>query len=263
MNQAVDISYVSLIFCLLLLVIPVVISAKLSLGIINSTLISALRMAIQLLLVGIFLTYIFRLNNPYANMLWFFVMIMFASGSVIKGAGLKMQYFMLPAILALIAANLSVLIYFNSVIVRLDNIFDAKYIIAIGGMLLGNSLRGNIIGIGEFYNDVKNEENRYFYYLSAGATKVEALMPFLRKSINSAMRPTIANMATMGIVSLPGMMTGQILGGSSPLVAIKYQIAIMIAIFVSSMLSICFAILFTLKSCFNGHGIVEKGIYKR
>ena len=68
-------------------------------------------------------------------------------------------------------------------------------------------------------------------------------------------------MATMGIIFLPGMMTGQILGGISPLLAIKYQIAIMIAIYTSTVLAINLAVLLTVKTCFNGYGLLRKDIF--
>ncbi len=100
--------------------------------------------------------------------------------------------------------------------------FEARYLIPIGGMILGNSLSGNVLGIGEFYADIKRNENRYLYNLSLGASRYEALLPYIRKSLRSAVRPTLANIATAGVVFLPGMMTGQILGGVSPLLVIKY-----------------------------------------
>ena len=93
--------------------------------------------------------------------------------------------------------------------IDLSRILEAKYTIAIGGMLLGNALSGNIIATGNFYERLKRDEDRYLYYLATGASKMEALFPYFRGSIVSALKPTVANMATMGIVFLPGMMTGQ------------------------------------------------------
>jgi putative ABC transport system permease protein len=132
--------------------------------------------------------------------------------------------------------------------------------IAIGGMLLGNSLRSNVVGLGDFYKSLQRDEQQYFYRLSLGATKFEALLPFAKQSFLAALNPTIATMATMGIVSLPGMMTGQILGGSVPLVAIKYQIAIMIAVLATSVLSIALSILTTARYSFQKNGMMKKGI---
>lgn len=258
----VDISYLSLAVCFLLLLIPIGLSYAVRLNIINTTLVSAFRMTIQLFLVGLFLKYIFDLNNSVLNISWFTMMIVFATSSVIRSTKLGIKFFLLPSFAAFLIANFFVLLYFNFFVVSLSNIFDAKYLIAIGGMLLGNSLRGNIVGIGDFYNDIRKSEKTYNYYLSLGASRLEAIIPFFRKSLNAALKPTIASMATMGIVSLPGMMTGQLLGGSSPLVAIKYQIAIMIAIYAATTLSIFFAIVFTLRTSFDEFGILDKAIFR-
>ena len=82
----------------------------------------------------------------------------------------------------------------------------------------------------------------------------------MRESILASINPTLASMATVGIISLPGMMTGQVLGGADPMDAIKYQIAIMIAIYVSSTISIVSIIYLTYKTCFNEYGIFKKEI---
>lgn len=257
-----DISYFSLALCFLLLLIPVALSFLVKLGISKTTVISVVRMTLQLFLVGIFLKYIFDLNNPVLNSAWFVMMLVFATVSVVRSTKLELRYFLFPSFAAFALANFFILLYFNFFVVSLANIFDAKYLIAVGGMLLGNSLRGNIVGIGDFYNDIRKGEKTYYYYLSLGATRLEAVIPYFRKSLNAALKPTIASMATMGIVSLPGMMTGQILGGSSPMVAIKYQIAIMISIYAATSLSIFLAILFSLGTVFDDYGVLKKSVFR-
>jgi putative ABC transport system permease protein len=109
---------------------------------------------------------------------------------------------------------------------------------------------------------MKRNEERYFYRLSQGATIMEAVMPYFRSALISALSPTLASMATIGIVFIPGMMTGQILGGSTPLTAIKYQIAIMIFIFVILSLTITLTIFLTLKNAFTGWGVLKKNLFK-
>ena len=81
--------------------------------------------------------------------------------------------------------------------------------------------------------------------MALGATKFEASLPYFKEAVLVSINPTIASMATIGLVSLPGMMTGQILGGSIPVDAIRYQIAIMIAIFVTKYFNIFLAIFLT------------------
>jgi len=261
MSETVDLSVFSMLMCVILLLIPLLISLYLKLEVRN-LLVSAVRMSVQLVLIGFFLEFLFKFNNGWINFAWFLVMILAAVFTVIKNSGLKLQYFIVPLFLSLFIANLFVVVFFNTFIARLDFIFDARYMIAIGGMVLGNSLRSNVVGLGDFYKMTNREESLYQYRLSLGATRYEALLPFIKQSFRSAVNPTIATMATMGIVSLPGMMTGQILGGSVPLVAIKYQIAIMVAILASTFITIAMSILFTLNSSFDKSGMLRKEIFR-
>ncbi len=261
--QTPDISNFSLFLCSLLLIIPFVISVVFKLAIIKTTLTSVLRMAVQLLFIGIFLKYLFQFNNPIVNVFWLVIMVVVATFNVNRKINLRLKTFLLPIFISFIIATFFVILYLNQFVINLENIVDARFLIVIGGMLLGNSLRGNIIGIGNFYKMIKRDEERYLYNLSLGATVMEALAPYFKDSLISALQPTIATMATMGIVFLPGMMTGQILGGVSPLLAIKYQIAIMIAIFVSTTIAINLTILFTIKTCFNPYGLLKKEIFQQ
>jgi putative ABC transport system permease protein len=257
-----DISIPSLILCFLLLAVPLVISYKVKLNVVGKTINSVSRMTVQLFLVGVFLTFIFELNNRVLNLAWLLGMVTVASYTTIRNVDLKMEKLFLPVILSFTAANLSVLLYFNEFVLDLGNLLEARYLIPIGGMILGNSLSGNVVGIGEFYEDIRRNENRYLYNLSLGASRYEALLPYIRKSLRSALRPTLANIATAGLVFLPGMMTGQILGGASPLLAIKYQISIMITIYVSTTLSTTLSILTATQATFDEFGLVRKEIYK-
>jgi putative ABC transport system permease protein len=123
-------------------------------------------------------------------------------------------------------------------------------------MILGNMLSGNIVGLNHFFNNIRKMEKKYLAVLALGADRNEALLPYVRESIQAAVNPTLASIATIGLVSLPGMMTGQILGGASPVVAVKYQMAIMIAIFVTRMLSIYLALLLTKRTAFDAYDLL-------
>jgi putative ABC transport system permease protein len=259
---AQDISYLSLALCLLLMVIPLAVFLALKVRIARDTVISLLRMTAQLALVGIFLEYLFDLNNGWVNLAWVLAMIIFAAFSVIGSGKLNRRRFVLPTLASFIISTLAVLLYFNAVVVRLDDVLDARYLIAVGGMLLGNSLGGNIVGISSFYQGIRRDDNRYRYDLALGATRFEALVPYFRQSLTAALRPTIANMATIGLVFLPGMMTGQILGGSSPLTAIKYQIAIMVVIFTCVTMSVSLTMLFTVRASFDAYGMLRRDVFR-
>lgn len=258
---AINISIGTLSLSFLLLSIPLFLMYYYKINLIGKVFYSVVRMTIQLFLIGIFLKYLFKLNNNILNILWLIVMISIAVFSAVKNSNLKPSKILIPTFISFLIATLSIVFYLNLVVIKITNIFEAKYLIVIGGMLLGNSLRGNIIGISTFYNSIKNDNKRFLYILSLGASFHEAILPYLKESIQLALRPTLASMATMGIVTLPGMMTGVILGGTAPDVAVKYQIMIMIAILSSTTLSVVLTILMTLRVSFTNFGILKEEIF--
>lgn len=154
-----NISIPSLILCFLLLVIPLAISYRIKLQISRTTIDSVACMTVQLVMVGVFLTYVFDLNNGVLNLAWVLGMVTIASYTTIRNVELKMNKLLLPVILSFMTANLSVLLYFNEFVLDLGNLLEARYLIPIGGMILGNSLRGNIVSMGEFYEDIRRNEN--------------------------------------------------------------------------------------------------------
>jgi len=258
--ETLDISIFSLALTFLLLVIPVFISLIYGLKMARPIAHSIFRMSVQLVLIGIFLKYLFRWNNAGLNVLWLIIMILVAVFSAIRNSSIRFRRVFVPAFLSFSISTFFVIFYLNEFVLRLTDVFDARYLIILGGMLLGNCLRGNIIGISSFYKNISKYSKEYLYSLSLGATEREAILPYLRASVGMALRPTLAAMATMGIVALPGMMTGVILGGASPEVAIKYQIMIMVAILTSTVISIVLTILLTFRSCFDKYGILRQDV---
>ena len=259
----IDINTASLSLVFLLLVIPIIVSFSYRLNLGRRIIYLALRMATQLVLIGFFLKFLFQRNNAFLNLLWLVVMMLVAVYSALRNSPLKVRKAILPLFASFFLATFSVLMFVNIAVIRLDNVFDARYLIVLGGMLLGNSLRGNIIGVSHFYQNLKKEEKKFLYLLGQGANLKEASLPYVRESLNLALRPTLASMATMGIVALPGMMTGVILGGATPLAAIKYQIMIMIAIVTSTVLSVFLAISFTRKICFTECWTLRREVFKK
>ncbi|AEH61114.1 conserved hypothetical protein [Methanosalsum zhilinae DSM 4017] len=257
-----DISNYSLVLCGLLLLIPAIISYITKLKIMQESMTTVGRMAIQLFLVGLFLTFLFDLNNSYINMAWVLVMVLVAAYTSIDNINLKVKELYFPMVCSFLGGNILILLYFNHFVVSLDHLFDARYLIPIAGMFLGNSLRGNVVGVSDFFNSIKHNEVSYINRLSFGAKKHEALMPYIRNSLLVSLRPTLASMVTIGIVTLPGMMTGLLLGGASPILAIKYQMAIMIGIYVSTMLTVSLSLFMSIYGGFDNYGLIKKQIFR-
>lgn len=224
---------------------------------------SVTRMTLQLIFVGLYLQVVFRLNHGWLNAAWLLVMITVADLSILKGAQLKMGRLTLGLFAALLIGTAVPLVIFVGVILRRPEILDARYVIPIGGMILGNCLRADIVGIRSFYQSIRSGQKAYELALSQGATVAEATRPYLRDSLYQALTPTVAMMANVGIVSLPGMMTGVILGGNDPLTAIGYQIAIMLSIFTGTSITVFLAIEFSLRKAFTPYGILKLDMFKK
>jgi putative ABC transport system permease protein len=262
MSNAVPIPFWAMAFCYALLFVPLGISWYFRIGIMRRLSIAVLRMTGQLALVGLALIYVFRWDNNWVNTGWVVAAIGFATFSAINNSELNYRKFVVPVFAALLLSTGSILLFFNGILLDLSNIFTAQYLIIIGGMLLGNALKGIVIGISDFYKNLKNDRNRYLYHIAAGANQWEALIPFFRDGLKAALNPSIASMATLGVVFLPGMMTGQIIGGSTPDTAIRYQIAIMITIFVCITGSVALTVLFSVRKSFDGFGNLKEDVFR-
>jgi len=222
--------------------------------------ISILRMSIQLTLVGIYLKTLFNLNNPYLNGIWILMMLVVADFSILRRAGLKARYFALATFTAITLSILFSTAYLVILVIQPTHFYDARYIVPLAGMILGNCLQGNVIALERFYSSISKNEDEYVTFLTLGATRWEAVRPYFRDAIKAAINPTIASMATMGLVSLPGMMTGQILGGSEPWLAVKYQIAIMLCIFTSTTIACIINLKLSLNIAFNAFDVLKEEV---
>ncbi|MEQ8702436.1 MAG: ABC transporter permease [Phaeodactylibacter sp.] len=263
MDNPVPIPLWAMVAFYALLLLPAGLIWYFRLGVLRRLAIAVVRMTVQLTLVGVLLIYWFRWDNAWLNVLWVVVMVGFAAVSAVQSSTLRLRYFFVPVFLALLVSGLSVLLFFNVLLLPIREVFSAQYLIIIGGMLLGNALKGIVIGLSDFYQRLQDQQDAYRYYLAAGASRWEALIPFFRNSLQAALNPSIASMATMGVVFLPGMMTGQIIGGATPDTAIRYQLAIMIVIFVCIALSVVLGVSFSLGRSFDGYGNLRAGVFRK
>lgn len=262
--EIIDLSWVQLGIAFIILAIPAYIFWKYKTGLLKKLGIATLRMSLQLLFVGYYLEYLFKYDNPWVNFGWIIIMIIVADFATIDRSELHYKKSLLISIfLSTLLGILLIDLFFLHVVIQLPNILAAQYTIPITGMVLGNCLRSNVIGINSFYYSLNAHKERYRFYLAIGGSRKEALLPFFKEALVKSANPTLASMATIGLVSLPGMMTGQILSGSSPLIAIKYQIIIMVAILSGSVFSVYLGILFSNKMVFNRFDIMDDTILKK
>lgn len=222
MNQGDVISINSLVMSSVLVALALIFSYSQKLKLEKEIIIGALRAVIQLSIVGFVLEYIFGLDHPLAIIAMVLLMILNAAYNAAK-RGEKVRHAFRISYLAIFTAALITL----SVLVLTGAInFKAQQIIPVSGMIIGNAM----VAIGLVYrqlaNDFKHKRKEIETKLSLGAEVKEASLDIIRYAVKTGMQPTVDSAKTVGIVSLPGMMTGLIMAGTAPINAIKYQIMV-------------------------------------
>ncbi|ROV62491.1 ABC transporter permease [Vibrio ponticus] len=261
MSSVVDIHWSVLALFFTTLLIPFALSRYLQLKIEKELIISVARMTIQLALVGIYLEYLFNINSLIINLAWLLAMIMIGASSIVSKAKLPKNKVLLPVIAGLLVGLLPLLSMICLMIIKPTPFYNAQYLIPLAGMLLGNCLSGNIVALQNVFTSLEQRKAEYEGAISLGASPRYATLPFIREALQKSLAPSLASMSTTGLVTLPGMMTGQILGGASPIIAIKYQLMIMVAIFVMLSISIAITLTLCINSCIhpNGRVLVNMG----
>ena len=259
METALQISWAELAGFALILGIPLWLNHALQLKLAKETAIAVVRMSFQLILVGLYLQFLFELNSAWLNLAWLMVMLLVGSTAILDKAKLPTRALFAPVFLGLFVGALPVLGLILLGLLQPSPWYHAQYLIPLAGMLLGNSLSGNIVALQRLFDSFKDKQSQYEGALCLGATPRQAAFPFIQQAIRQSLAPILASMTTTGLVTLPGMMTGQILRGTHPMLAIQYQLMIMLAIFVTLALSVtlCLLLIVRLNISDSGRLLVE------
>jgi putative ABC transport system permease protein len=207
-------------------------SWRLNLGVERRILVAALRSTVQLMLLGLVLKVLFDTTEPILIGALALIMLSVAGWEVM--ARQKRRYrgpwgYGIGA-LSMFVSSFSVTVLALTVIIRVEPWYQPQYLIPLLGMLLGNTMSGIAIALDALTRQAAENRNRIEARLLLGATWSQAIAEIRRDALRSGLIPIVNAMATAGLVSLPGMMTGQILAGSPPMEAAKYQLLIMFLI---------------------------------
>ncbi|WP_446936904.1 ABC transporter permease [Lysinibacillus fusiformis] len=226
-------TYTSLSLTLIFVCIPLLLSKTLKLGLEKDTLIATLRSIVQLLSVGYILKFVFEANSYVYIFLMVALMILVATFNARKkGEGIKGITWKIALTLVMIEIiTQGVLLGFNIVPAT------AQYIIPISGMLIGNSMVLSILFLNRFTAEITSHKDQMELILSLGGTPKQAVHRQLINAVKASMIPTIESQKTIGLVQLPGMMSGQIIGGADPIQAVQFQLLIIFALLTTATLS--------------------------
>jgi len=236
-------------------------SYRMKLGMAKDIVGSTIRLFLQLLALGFVLRWVF------GNQTWWLVLLillfMIASAAQIASTRVtKAPCGLEPAMfLSLFITGLTMTLAVTGLILRVQPWYGARVVIPIAGMILGNSMSAMAVALDRLFADMDSRVDEILALTALGATALEAAQPSIRSSIRAGLIPTLASMAAAGVVSIPGMMTGQILAGADPFGAAKYQIVVLLMISASTTVCNMLAVRLTYRKRFAPEGFfIEAGM---
>ncbi|KAI9289768.1 hypothetical protein BC943DRAFT_315111 [Umbelopsis sp. AD052] len=242
-NNMVELTWWNVGFASLFIVINLIMSSILGLGLEKSLLISAIRCVVQLTIMGFVLEDVFQAKHPAIVILMTMILILLGCYEIIYNKSNKtFRGMFLTCLCSMTMSTLLVGIIGSRYAMAQDPFWTPEKFIPTTGMLLGNLMSGMAVAIGSCLSSLSDGQEKIETYLSYGATRWEAGLSVATESVRLAMLPTINQMSVIGLIAIPGMMTGQIMGGASVLQAARYQQIIMFMISASTALAVLTAV---------------------
>jgi putative ABC transport system permease protein len=228
----ITLSYFDVAAASVFLILNAFLSLALSLGLERQLFIASLRMIVQLLMVGLLLKAVFAAASPWITLLLAASMVAFAGREIWTRQERRIAGvwgYGVGAIAMMIAGTL-ITLFALRVQIEPEPWWSPQYALPLFGMILGNTMTGISLGLDTLHTSLFRERVAVEAQLMLGYTRRKAVLPAMRRALRSGFTPIINAMAATGVVSLPGMMTGQILSGVDPQEAVKYQLLIMFLI---------------------------------
>ncbi len=252
-NDFIALSNLDLLVAATLLLLTGALSWRLQLGVEKRMLIGAIRSTAQLLLIGLVLNYLFSTQSPWLIALMATIMLGVAGHEIVSRQSRKLRglWGYGTGTLSMLLSSVSIAILAAAVILQPSPWYHPQYLIPLLGMLLGNTMTGIAVAMDNLTRDAWNRQGEIEARLMLGQHASEAIGDIRRSALRAGMIPILNSMTTAGLVSLPGMMTGQILAGGEPMEAAKYQLMILFLIAAGTALGSISAVLLTSKRLFD------------
>ncbi len=253
------ISFLQIAIATLLVVFCGILSVLFRLRLEKQLAVASARTIVQLLLVGYVLKYVFALHSLLLILGLALLMTGIAGRAATGRAAYTYKGIFAHSFLSLAASGLLTTYVVTAAIIQVHPWYRPQYLVPLLGMILGSSLTSVSLTLDGLLGDVALRRPEIEMELSHGASAWEAAHGPLQSAVRRGMVPTINSMLVVGIVSLPGMMTGQILAGSDPLQAVKYQIVVLFMLAAATALGCILFALLAYRQLFNSRQQLEEG----
>lgn len=234
-----------------LIAINAAISLALKLGMERRLIVASVRTVAQLALIGFVLDWVFAVRTWPVVLGLAAIMASVAGVAAVRRAGRRYDGIWLDSLVSMWASSWLIAGVAVAGVVRIDPWWEPQYAIPLLGMILGNTLNGISLGLDRLSEELVARRDNVEALLTLGADRWEAARDSVRTAVRTGMIPIINSMMVVGIVSIPGMMTGQLLAGVEPLSAVEYQIVIMFLIASGTALGTVGVVLLGYRRLFN------------
>ncbi|HEY9820491.1 MAG TPA: iron export ABC transporter permease subunit FetB [Candidatus Sericytochromatia bacterium] len=228
MDSLIKLDLTDLVWGLGMIAIAIGISSWQRLGLEIPLAHATLRTVVQLLGVGYILAIIFELKNAIAVLGVLMVMLTIATITARNRIGKKIPQLLFVVFGSIFFSTALTLSYTNLLIIQPETWYEPQYLIPLAGIVLGNSMNGAAIAGERLVSSISSSRLEIETHLSLGATPQQAVTAYRKDAVRAGLIPTLNQMMVVGVVTLPGMITGQLLSGIKPLEAASYQILIML-----------------------------------
>jgi len=234
-----------------LILVNGLLSLWLGLGLEKRLLVASVRTVVQLLILGAILVPVFRWEHPGPVVAMGMLMVMLAAWEAIRRTARRFRGMYGAALTSMLVGAGGTALLGTAAIVGVDPWWQPQYFIPLLGMILGNALTGISLGLDRTMDMLDDGRGRVETRLAWGATAWEAARPVAAEALRTGMIPIINSMSAVGLVTIPGMMTGQILSGTAPALAARYQILIMFLVAGATALGTALSVLLTVRVMFD------------
>lgn len=223
----VSLSWLDIALALGLVLIAIGVSQWQGLGLGKDFAVGAVRTILQLILVGYVLLYIFALDRWYLVIGALLFMLAVATHAAVGRQRASRRVLLAITSAAMLLGSGLTLIYVGALVVRMQPWYNPRYLIPLFGMIVGNAMNAAALAAERLRSEFESRRSEVEAYLALGAPVERASREPVRQALHASLIPTVNGLMVVGLVSLPGMMTGQIIAGASPLTAVRYQVVVM------------------------------------
>jgi putative ABC transport system permease protein len=231
------------------------ISVALHLGLVRSLLLATVRTYAQLFALGFALRWVFGIDSPWLVLGILALMVAVAARIVLRRSPDAPAGLFGHAVLSMTVVGFAVTFAVTALVIHVEPWYAPRYVIPIAGMVLGNSMNGIALTLERVFADLESRKTDVLALTALGASPWEAARDSVRAAVRAGLIPTINSMSAVGIVFIPGMMTGQILAGADPVEATGYQIVVMLMVSAATALGSILAVLLSYRKRFDDQGI--------